>query len=148
MSDIPTHPVNSNVGRSDTLAALIAYAGGMPDLKSVGRRIASLRTSASPPLSQADLAAEIGCSRSTIAGIESGNDRGGILTMIAIADYFKVSLDWLLLRPVPKGGPLVGKFVDDPDVLAWIAFWERLSDADRPAALRFLNLRDVGKSVA
>ena len=121
----------------------IVQTAVVANLKDIGRRVAALRTERQ--LGQIDLAAEVGVSRSTIAGIESGNDRGGILTMIAIADYFKVPLDWLLARDVPPGGPLIGQFVDDADKLAWLAFWDGLNDADRSSALRLLQVPSLEK---
>lgn len=117
----------------------------MVDLKAVGRRVATLRRASPRRLTQDILAAEIGMSRSAIAGIETGGDRGGILAMVAVADYFKVPMDWLLCRTVPPGGPLVGQFVDDPDKLALLDFWEGLSEDERATALRLLHIqRDRG----
>ena len=118
----------------------------MINLKEAGRRIATLR--ASKDIGQVELAAEVGCSRSTIAGIESGGDRAGIETAVAIADYFKVPLDWLLGRRVPPGGPLVGQFVEDPDKLALLQFWESLSEADRLAATRLLRIPNAADRAA
>ena len=72
---------------------------------------------------QEDLAAVADVTRSTIAGIETGRDQGGLATMVAIADHYKVPLDWLLCRKVPPGGPPLGQFVDSPDEVAWVLFW-------------------------
>ena len=113
----------------------------MTKLKDIGRRVAELRSKAG--LTQEALAAEIGLSRGTIAGIETGGDRGGILSMMAIADYFKVPMDWLLCRTVPAGGPLTGEFIDLQDELAWVMFWRSLTPADKAAALRMLRVSDV-----
>lgn len=110
----------------------------MSKLKDIGRRVAELRNKAG--LTQEALAAEIGLGRGTIAGIETGGDRGGILSMVAIADHFKVPMDWLLCRDVPAGGPLVGKFVNDPDELAWLAFWKGLTPPERTVATKMLRV--------
>ena len=110
----------------------------MGDSKTSGRRVRELREAEG--LVQEELAAIIGVSRSTIAGIETGGDRGGIVTMVAIADHYKVPLDWLLGRQVPPGGPPVGQFVDSPDKLAWLQFWDSLDAADRRAVLRMLRI--------
>lgn len=112
----------------------------MTNLKVIGKRVRALRTAKPGNLTQEQLAAEIGVTRSAIAGIETGGDRGGIETMIAIADYYKVPMDWLLSRSVPPGGPLSGEFVNDADELAWIHFWRNLSEQDRLAALRMLRI--------
>jgi transcriptional regulator with XRE-family HTH domain len=120
----------------------------MTNLKAIGARVKWLRKQRHPKESQDQLAAAIGVTRSAIAGIESGGDRGGLETMIAIADYYKVPLDWLLCRPSPVGGPLVGEFINDPDELAIAHFWRRLGDDGRAAAVTVLRIdrRDTGSS--
>lgn len=45
----------------------------------------------------------IGISRSTLANIESGGDLPGRETLKAIADYYQVSVDFLLDGDVPSG---------------------------------------------
>ena len=141
--------VNRNfVGGSNMGAARRSHSVGMrvprlvspksPSLIAIGGRVAALRRQLGH--SQEEFAADLGISRSYLAGIESGGERGGIEAMIALADALKVPLDWLVCRSVPPGGPLVGKFVDDPDELAWLAFWQNLTVEDRAAALRMLRL--------
>ena len=114
---------------------------GMIDLAAMGARISDLRRRAGINR-QEDLADELGKSRSAIGGIESGGDRPGLLLAVAIADRFRVPMDWLIGRAVPPGGPLVGQFVNDPDELAWLNFWRSLRPEDRPTALRMLRVRD------
>lgn len=117
-------------------------AVGMIDLQAMGARVADLRRRAGFDR-QEDLAAELGCSRSAIAGVESGGDRPGLLLAVALADKFRVPMDWLLGRSVPAGGPLVGQFINDPDELAWLNFWKSLLPEQRPMALRMLRIIDV-----
>jgi transcriptional regulator with XRE-family HTH domain len=109
----------------------------MSNLKAIGRRIAKLRRDSK--ITQVDLAAEIGVSRSVLGEIEGGTQPGGLGTMLALADHFKVPFDWLLCREVPPGGPLVGKFIDDPDTLAWVRFWEGLTPEQRLVAAKMLG---------
>jgi len=118
----------------------------MTNLKAIGRRVKWLRNTRLPKESQDQLAAAIGVTRSAIAGIESGGDRGGLETMVAIADYYKVPLDWLLCRDVPTGGPLVGEFIDDPDELAFAHFWRGLGDDGRATALAVLRIDRSGRA--
>lgn len=110
----------------------------MGNLKAIGRRIATLRRAAG--MKQIDLAVAIGISRSLLGEIEGGTQPGGLGTMLAIADELKVPFDWLLGRRVPPGGPLVSKFIDDPDILAWVRFWENLTPEQRPIAAKMLGL--------
>ncbi len=127
------------VGATDAKLQGAVQIVGMTNLHAIGRRVKQLRKQRGLS-SQDDLAAEIGVSRSAIAGIEAGSDRGGLETMVAIADYFKVPLDWLLCRKPPPGGPLAGQFVDDPDELAWLDFWRDLDRDDKVAVTRLLRV--------
>jgi transcriptional regulator with XRE-family HTH domain len=72
----------------------------MTNLQAIGARVRELRIAEG--IGQQELAVIIGISRSTLAGIETGKDRGGIETMIAIADHYKVPMDWLLGRQLEK----------------------------------------------
>jgi transcriptional regulator with XRE-family HTH domain len=87
------------------------------DLKAIGSRVYGLRKDAG--LNQEELGKIIGKGRGVIAGIESAADQGGIDTMVALANHFQVSVDWLLGRE-GFGPPAVPKIVE-------VA---RLSDAD------------------
>jgi len=127
------------VGYSNTLSAAMAHNDHMADLKMIGGRIRKLRLAAK--LSQPELAAALGLSsRSTIAGIETGADRAGIETMVAIADYFKVPMDWLLGRTVPPGSPPVGKLINRDDEIAVIDFWHSLSVDQKKAVVTTLRI--------
>ena len=107
--------------------------------KAIGGRIRRLRLAAG--LSQPELAAALGLSsRSTIAGIETGADRPGIELMIAIADYFKVPMDWLLGRRIPHGDPAVGQLIERPDEIAVIDFWHSLSVNEKKAVVATLRI--------
>lgn len=149
LSAIPTGGVkvltdfweNFLVGETDHPPYLFCQYDGMTDLEHIGKRIAALRNDAG--MTQDQLAVEIGISRSTLAGIERGKDRAGILSTMAIADYFKVPMDWLLGRSVPPGGPLTGDFVYRLDELAWIAFWRNLEIEDRRAAVKLLRVPGI-----
>ena len=130
-----------SVGKSDPVIPGPAQGVGMTNLKETGRRVREMRDAAK--LTQADLGAIVGVTRSAIAGIETGGDRAGIMTAIALADYFKVPLDWLLSRKPPPGGPLVGQFVESRDKLALLRFWESLDTPDRRALIRTLRIPGV-----
>jgi transcriptional regulator with XRE-family HTH domain len=115
----------------------------LTNLEAIGRRVAELRRRTG--LTQDDLADIIGLARGTIGSIETGGNRGGIVTMIAIADYFAVPMDWLLCRSVPPSGPLVGQFIDSLDELAWVAFWRGLNASERAAALKMFRVPDIDR---
>ena len=114
--------------------------------KDIGRRIKALRTQQG--ITQDDMAAALGRSRSFVAGVESGGDTPGLQGIITIADELKVPVDWLLGRKTPSGGPLAGEFIDDMDELAWVAFWRKLDGPDRATALRLLIVPALPRKVA
>jgi transcriptional regulator with XRE-family HTH domain len=113
----------------------------MADVKAIGQRIAQLRRDAGE--TQASLAEDLGVGRTTLTMIELGRDQPGISTAIALADRFKVPLDWLLCRKPPAGGPLVGQFVEDANELALLGWWRSLSVSDRYAATRMLRIPGI-----
>ena len=49
-------------------------------------------------LSQMEVAVAVGVGRSTIAAIESGHDVPGRETLMALAEFYGRSLDWLMSR--------------------------------------------------
>lgn len=111
----------------------------MTDWKAFGRRVAELRRETGIGR-QEDLAALLEISRSTVASWESGGDSPGLPVLIKLADFFRVPLDYLLGRRVPKGGPLVGKFVEDLDELALIRFWGSLDKGQKTALTQLLRI--------
>lgn len=113
----------------------------MADVKAIGQRIARLRKDAGE--TQASLAEDLGVGRTTLTMIELGKDQPGISTAIALADRFKVPLDWLLCRKPPADGPLVGQFVEDANELALLGWWRSLSVGDRYAATRMLRIPGI-----
>jgi transcriptional regulator with XRE-family HTH domain len=137
----------SSVGQAGTDVEDAVSQPDMADPKKVGQRIKSLRRAAGQ--TQSEVAEALGIARSTYGEMENGTDRGGLDSILAVADYFKVPLDWLLHRVPPAGGPLVGHFIDSPNELAWLALWQAMDDSERAAMLRLLKrgtstTRDVG----
>ena len=104
----------------------------------IGARLAELRENAGE--TQEQTAAATGYSRSSIANIESGSQQIGLQAALVLADHFRVPLDHLLCRVVPPGGPLVGKFIENRDVLALVGFWESLNDSERQSVVRLLRI--------
>jgi transcriptional regulator with XRE-family HTH domain len=125
-------------GHSDAPPSAGAYYDDMTNLKTIGRRVRELRKAEG--LTQEERAAAIGVTRSTIAGIETGGDRGGIETMIAIADHYKVPMDWLLGRPAPSGSPPTGKLVYRPDQIAILDYWDSLAIDEKKAVVKALRI--------
>ena len=117
------------VGQAGTGSRYVMQQAVVADPKKIGARIKALRHAAGQ--TQQDVAEALGIARSTYGEMENGTDRGGLDSILAVADYFKVPLDWLLLRTPPAGGPLVGYFLDDPDELAWLQLWRAMNHSQR-----------------
>lgn len=110
----------------------------MSNAKTFGQAVARLRKD--KRLTQVDLAAAIGVSRSTIAGIERGNDMPGRETLTALSDFFGIPMDRLRHGMVGPRPPRQSQIVDDPDELALIEFWRGLTDDQRRFMLGLLNV--------
>lgn len=95
----------------------------MPDRLTPGARIKALRKT-HHKLTADEVAAAVGVSRPHLSMIENDKDLPGRETLAAIADYFRVSVDYILnggdAAPQP---PSTCETVDDPDELAWLNLW-------------------------
>ena len=65
------------------------------DPNAIGNRIFTLRTNAK--LSQEKLAERLGISYRHLGDLERGSSNGSVKVLIDIAEYFHVSMDYLLL---------------------------------------------------
>lgn len=99
-------------------------------------------------ITQDDIAAELGISRSRWSRIESGRCGITLEQLRAVAEFYGVSLDYLEYgRGASAGLPHAGELVDDPDELAWLDFWRRIKPEDKPAVFRLLGFRGKGENV-
>ena len=115
------------------------------NLMAIGARVRQLRKRAGMP--QEELAEVLRVSRSTIAGIETGRERGGIETFLSIADYFNVPMDWLLARGQSIGSPPRGQLVERPDEIAILNFWHTLTIKEKNAVAKMLRVPIPGKAL-
>ena len=70
------------------------------DPNAIGNRIFTLRTNAK--LSQEKLAEKLGVSHRHLGDLERGSSNGSVKILIDIAEYFHVSMDYLLLGRDPS----------------------------------------------
>ena len=70
--------------------------------REIGERVKLLRKNDSQKRTQKELAEKLNVSESHISKIEQGHYRISYTTAIEIADYYNVSLDWLLCRTEEK----------------------------------------------
>lgn len=112
----------------------------MDAVQKPGSRIKALRKK-TPGLTVQAVAAAVGISRSHLNMIETGGDLPGRETLVAIADYYGVSFDYILHgRDTPPEPPQTSEVVDDPNELALLAFWRSLSFAERKLMLKMLGV--------
>ena len=89
------------------------------DEKIVGLRLKLLREKSN--LSQAKMAKEMGVSQPVVAKYEQGIIYPSYPILIAYADYFKVSTDYLLGRTDSKESPLMeDKSAKEKEIDAWV----------------------------
>ena len=120
--------------RAEKMAGTVAP---MAKQQTLGSRVRLLRKRRG--MSQAVVAEAVGIGRSTYTGIETGEDTPGRETLIAIADLFGGSLDWIEGRLHKVDMPELGQFVNDPDKLTLLAFWDALDDDRRGVFLDMLR---------
>lgn len=94
MLEFPTGAVKQNVGPSNACVRGLCQHRRMRGKTLLSDRVRGLREDRAP-LTVEVAADAIGISRSYLSGIETGADNPGRETLIAIANYYKVSVDWL-----------------------------------------------------
>ena len=105
----------------------------------IGNRLRTLRGERS--LTQAAVAEAVGITRSHLTKIEGGKDVPGRQTLVALANYFQVSLDWLT-EGIGDGRP--ARALNDAEAVLLFAF-RKLPAAEAQAHLQLLLARIRGE---
>jgi transcriptional regulator with XRE-family HTH domain len=95
--EYPSLTVNAAVGRSNTGRNETCHDRRVIKSQSLGGRLKALRAD-QPGLSAQEVAVRVGITRATLSGIENGHDNPGYGTFVALADFYRVSLDFLAGR--------------------------------------------------
>lgn len=101
----------------------------------MGDRVRTLREQGG--LTQADLSAAVGTSRTHLTNIERGKDLPGRELLVALSDYFGVSLDWLSQA---KGDPRPACALNQDEALLLYAF-RQLPEPEAKAMLSYMLVR-------
>lgn len=102
-----------------------------------GARLKALRKERH--LTQEDVAVEIGIKRNYISEIENGKELPGRETLAAFADFYDVTVDYILKGDIAAPpSPMTPKFVEDPDELALLSFWKSLLPEERRLMIKLL----------
>lgn len=104
----------------------------MDDIKEIGRRITWLRKTRA--LTVREVAVEIGLSRSQLTLIENGLRPPGRRTLVELAFFFGVSIDWLVTG---SGAPIEMPITDDEARL--LMWWRKADAASRCAVAAFVG---------
>ena len=121
------------VGYPDTRPDKLRQGVAMTD--TLGDRLRDLRKGRKLP--QIEVAEAVGISRSYLAGIETGGENAGRETLVALADFYGVTIDELYRGTAPTG-PEAPELVEDPDERALLAFWRGLDQSQKKLLLRLL----------
>lgn len=89
-------------------------------------------------LTQQEAANAIGISRGHLASMERGRDLPGRDRLLALAAFYRVHINSMPLSGSATSSPNGSQLVNDPDKLAWLAFWDDLTPAERLMAIRQL----------
>lgn len=120
------------------------------DPNAIGNRIFTLRTNAK--LSQEKLAEKLGVSHRHLGDLERGSSNGSVKILIDIAEYFHVSMDYLLLGRDPSRDQFQNELQSAIDHLeknqkSFIITSTRNAPASFTPARAFLVLfKNIGKS--
>ncbi|WP_200409467.1 helix-turn-helix domain-containing protein [Komagataeibacter oboediens] len=109
---------------------------------SIASRLSSLRHALAEKLgrkvSAQEVADAVGISRSTLSGYERGHDRPGRESLLALATYYSVSVDYLASGEMPA--------VEHPDNVAQnseeallLTLWRRMDEDQRRSWLGLLR---------
>ncbi|MCD8307152.1 MAG: helix-turn-helix domain-containing protein [Clostridia bacterium] len=108
-----------------------------PDKQIIAARLKALREKAG--LSQAKLAKELKISQPLVARYETAVNVPSYAAMLAYADYFDVSCDWLIGRCDDPEGMKCARYMksaDETDAGVQEA-WEKCLDPDSPSYAKF-----------
>lgn len=127
-----------NVRRSRPNSSPCVQSNHMENENTLSRRVRTLREQKG--LTQAVAAEEIGISRAHLTKIETGRDAPGRATLMAIATYFNVSLDWLTEG---RGQKLPAAALNEHEA-ALLDAYRRLPEDEATALLQYTLIRTKG----
>jgi transcriptional regulator with XRE-family HTH domain len=81
----------------------------------------------------------VGISRSHVTKIENDGDHPGRATLLALATYFGVSMDYLETGAQAPDAQLVNNLPDGVDERAWMLLGKQLSEPDKLAVTEFVR---------
>lgn len=89
-------------------------------------------------LTQADVAAAVGISRAHLAAAESGHANVSLETIAKLADFYEISLDYLVGFSVSPFKPL-GNSIQAQEEALLTKSWRAMTSGEKRALMEFLN---------
>lgn len=105
----------------------------------LGARLNRIR--ADRGMNQVEVAEATGLGRSFLSMLENDKKEPGLANLLALADFYDVSVDYLVCRsPSPARHAVLdpdkpSQVIDDPDELAIISLWREMNQEQRGAML-------------
>ncbi len=128
-------------------SVIIPYKEGGTNME-FSTRLTSLRKERK--LLQADVANKVGIARATYGAYEQGSRQPDFDTLEKLADFFGVSLDYLLgrtnisaLTPQKKDEAAFQAFANDPELNV---FYKELPESDEEAVRKLRNIWEIIKN--
>jgi transcriptional regulator with XRE-family HTH domain len=112
----------------------------MTDEYNFGSRVRQLRDAMPGQPNQEVMAKAIGVARSTLAGIESAANAPGRKTLIAIADYFGVTIDYLIRGGPPPGAESAADDAQQSEIVELVEVWRLLNAQQRRMVLSMIDV--------
>lgn len=112
-------------------------------MKQFGQNLQKLRTNNN--MTQGDLGKLLNVTQSTIAYYESGKKQPSLETLIVIADYFRVSVDYLLDRMNLDTSPTPQTTGLSQENLNLLRKLNHLTDIDRKEIESYIQFKELSK---
>ncbi|WP_051626121.1 helix-turn-helix domain-containing protein [Kozakia baliensis] len=110
----------------------------MSENQTIGDRLRLLRSQVGAEqgrrITQAEVADAVGIARSTLTAYEKGHDKPGRDTLLALAQFYNVTVDLLTGTSVSNANK-PSQVIDDPDELALIGLWRDMNREQKSAML-------------
>lgn len=120
-----------------------AHCPGPPPLNTLAQRLRQLRLGRN--LNQIDVARAVGVDRSHLSKIETGDDTPGRSSLMALASFYHVSLDWLVTGQETET-PEHARAGTEEEILL-LACWRALPRQEAVPLLELLRARVAGVAI-
>lgn len=137
-----------NVGTTRTYIVGLDHNWFMAKATTIGQRLKELRKAHPDKLTQYDVAAAAGISRSHYTKIELDDDPVGRETLGLLAAFFGVTMDYLETGADPTGEQVPDESFGSEDKRAWLLVGATLGEVGRLDVFRYLREKNSPRRTA